>query len=213
MEIWLQNSKYNIRFPVIPSEYSISSTSNNVSVNITHLSEVTLLGNRNLESVTFETFFPKEYDPFYCDSIPEYSPAEYREKFEEMKRDGVCKLTLTGEADWSKKVTIEQLDSKENDGSGDITISFTFKEYVKPIITVQDNVTKKTETTPSRPEKKANKDTSYTIKSGDCLSRIAQQLTGKASNWKTIYEDNKDILGSNPNLIYPGQQIKIRASY
>lgn len=211
MEIWLKNNDTNVRFPVVPAEYSISSASNNTSVNVTALSEVTLLGNRNLETVTFETFFPATYNEMYCDIPPAMTPAQYRETFEKMKRAGVCKLTMTGEANWSKQVTIESMDSKEDDGSGDITIAFTFKEYVKPIVTLV-KVKKGKKNSNSRTEK-GGKDKTYTVKKGDCLSRIAQSQTGKSSNWQAIYSDNKSVIGSNPNLIYAGQVYKIRAKY
>ena len=48
----------------------------------------------------------------------------------------------------------------------------------------------------------------YTVQSGDSLSAIAKSKLGSASKWQEIYELNKDIL-SNPNLIYPGQKLKI----
>jgi nucleoid-associated protein YgaU len=45
---------------------------------------------------------------------------------------------------------------------------------------------------------------SYTVKSGDTLSKIAQREYGDASDWRKIYEANKDTI-KNPDLIYPGQ--------
>ena len=213
MEIWLKNSKYNIRFPVLPSDYSISSSSNNTSVNITALSEVNLLGNRQLQQVTFEALFPKVYNSTYCDIQPEHKPAQYREIFEAMKRSGVCKLTLTG-VKWSKQVTIEQLDSKEDDGTGDVKITFTFKEYVAPKVSKIKSTKKKKKAkkNSNRTTKKTDNRT-YKVKSGDTLSRIAQTQTGKSGNWKAIYEDNKGAIGSNPNKIKVGQSLKLRASY
>ena len=215
MEIWLKNSKYNIRFPVLPSEYSITSSSNNTSVNVTALSEVTLLGNRMLQQVTFEALFPKVYNSTYCDIPPEHKPAQYREIFEAMKRAGVCKLTLTG-VKWSKQVTIEQLDAKEDDGTGDVTITFTFKEYVAPKVQKIKSTAKKKKKAKKSSSNRSTKTTEtrvYTVKRGDCLSRIAQAQTGKSGNWKTIYEDNKGTIGSNPNIIRAGQSLKLRASY
>ena len=46
----------------------------------------------------------------------------------------------------------------------------------------------------------------YEIKSGDNLSKIAKKYPGMT--WKKIYEANKDTI-KDPNLIYPGQKIKI----
>ena len=49
----------------------------------------------------------------------------------------------------------------------------------------------------------------YTVKAGDSLWKIAKQLYGSGADWKKIYEANKDVIGGNPNLIYPGQTFTI----
>jgi nucleoid-associated protein YgaU len=48
----------------------------------------------------------------------------------------------------------------------------------------------------------------YTVKSGDSLSKIAQREYGDASQWKKIHEANRDII-KNPDLIHPGQTLKL----
>ena len=50
---------------------------------------------------------------------------------------------------------------------------------------------------------------SYTVVKGDSLSRIAKSLYGNASKWHAIYEANKAVIGSNPDLIKPGQVLTI----
>ena len=47
--------------------------------------------------------------------------------------------------------------------------------------------------------------------SGDTLSGIALKYYGSAARdkWMLIYEENKGIIGDNPNLIRPGQVFKI----
>lgn len=208
MEIWLRNDAYNVRFPVLPAEYTISSSSNNTSVHVTALSEVTLLGDRNLQEISFETFIPKIYDATFCDCVPQYSPTEFASILEQMKRSGVCRLTMSGV--FAGQVTIETLDTNENDGTGDVNISLSLKEYIKPVVTkVSTRVISETRTAKAG----AGASKTYTAKSGDNLSKIAQSQTGKAGNWRTIYSDNQGTIGSNPNLIKPGQQLKIRASY
>jgi len=49
---------------------------------------------------------------------------------------------------------------------------------------------------------------SYTVKSGDTLSKISQQYYGSAGQYMKIFEANKDQL-SDPNKIQPGQVLKI----
>ena len=48
----------------------------------------------------------------------------------------------------------------------------------------------------------------YTVKSGDSLSKIAKQVYGDASQWKKIHEANKAKI-PNPDLIHPGDQLVI----
>ena len=49
---------------------------------------------------------------------------------------------------------------------------------------------------------------SYTVKSGDSLSKIAKHFYGDASKWHQIYEANRDKI-KNPDLIHPGQEFTI----
>jgi nucleoid-associated protein YgaU len=46
-----------------------------------------------------------------------------------------------------------------------------------------------------------------TVKPGDTLSGIAAEY-GK--DWHKIYAVNKDTIGSDPNLIYPGQKLVVK---
>ena len=48
----------------------------------------------------------------------------------------------------------------------------------------------------------------YTVKSGDSLSKIAKEVYGDASDWKKIHEANKAKI-PNPDLIQPGQELVI----
>ncbi len=48
----------------------------------------------------------------------------------------------------------------------------------------------------------------YTVKSGDSLSKIAKNLLGDGNKWPKIFEANKEVI-KNPDLIYPGQQLRI----
>lgn len=49
---------------------------------------------------------------------------------------------------------------------------------------------------------------SYTVVSGDSLSKIAKRHYGDATKWKAIFEANRDLI-SNPDLIHPGQVLTL----
>jgi nucleoid-associated protein YgaU len=46
------------------------------------------------------------------------------------------------------------------------------------------------------------------VVAGDSLSKIAKKIYGDGKRWKEIFEANKDKI-KNPDLIHPGQVLKI----
>jgi nucleoid-associated protein YgaU len=50
----------------------------------------------------------------------------------------------------------------------------------------------------------------YTVKPGDSLSKIARHHYGDATKWHAIFDANRDQL-DNPDLIHPGQVLKLPA--
>ncbi len=59
----------------------------------------------------------------------------------------------------------------------------------------------------------------YTVVSGDSLWRISRALlsevgsvpdgSGISDLWRAIYDANRELIGANPNLIHPGQVLRI----
>lgn len=72
----------------------------------------------------------------------------------------------------------------------------------KPIADFSDVQSGSSSTAPS-----ANP-TTYTVKSGDSLSKIAKHVYGDADKWHAIYEANKDKI-KNPDLIHPGEVLTL----
>lgn len=50
----------------------------------------------------------------------------------------------------------------------------------------------------------------YTVARGDSLSKIAKTVYGDANRWREIFEANRDQI-ENPDLIHPGQVLKLPA--
>ncbi|MFI1104774.1 peptidoglycan DD-metalloendopeptidase family protein [Streptomyces melanogenes] len=51
--------------------------------------------------------------------------------------------------------------------------------------------------------------TTYKVKSGDCLSRIAEDH--RLGGWQRLYQDNREVVGSDPALIRPGMKLVLGA--
>lgn len=49
----------------------------------------------------------------------------------------------------------------------------------------------------------------YTVRSGDSLWAISSRFYGSGFQWQRIYQANRGVIGSNPNLIYAGERLAI----
>jgi len=210
LEIWLKQGDTTFRFAVLPPEYEVASESGNTQVMINALGEINLIGKGKLKNISFSTFFPKKpYD--FCQYTRFPSPRESVRIIEEMKNNGVLRLIMTG-TPINMECTIECFTWGENDGTKDINVTLEFKEYRRVrIISKKGKEVPPSQVIPEATERPAKEVTStiYTVAKGDTLSKIAKTLTGNSANWKAIYEQNKEVIGGNPDLIYPGQQLVI----
>ena len=53
----------------------------------------------------------------------------------------------------------------------------------------------------------------YIVQKGDCLWSIAQDEFGDGMRWNELYEENKEVIGDNPDLILTGIRLIINAVF
>jgi len=217
VQIWLKGGA-PMRFPVLPSEYKVQGGRGMETVNIKAVGETDLGGMRGLRTVSFSSFFPKHYDASYCEFRGIKNPQRYVKQIEQMMNGGIIKLIITGTA-INFPCRISSFEWGEDDGTGDIRFSITLKEHRKIAISQSSVVAESQATAQTASEDTSAKDTAkredtrekpktYTVKRGDSLSSIARKLTG-SSDWHALYEQNKGVIGSNPNLIKDGTVLTI----
>jgi nucleoid-associated protein YgaU len=64
-------------------------------------------------------------------------------------------------------------------------------------------------TAPCDPGREAKADGhAYVVRAGDTLSTIAERrhVTG---GWRSLYEHNREVVGADPDMIRPGQQLSL----
>ncbi|HTW19997.1 MAG TPA: transglycosylase family protein [Mycobacteriales bacterium] len=52
----------------------------------------------------------------------------------------------------------------------------------------------------------------YRVRHGDTLAEIARRHHVKGG-WRTVYRDNRHVIGSNPSAIHAGEKLKLRAHH
>ena len=125
--------------------------------------------------------------------------------------DIVVKIKLKQYREYGTKVvnldenSVEE--TTETSGGSNITaaisVASSLVSAVKKIAaTITETRSTETSPEPTSPE-------TYTVVKGDCLWNIAKKYYGDGSKYTVIYNANTDVIGGNPNLIYPGQVLTI----
>jgi len=212
-QLWLtyNGEKEKIQFPVLPEEFEVSYGNKNTSVQISGLGEIVVLQDRAAIEVSWESFFPATRFPgIQVDSIT--PPATLFKTLCEWKSSNVpAHLILTG-TDANFFVAIQSITATEKGGDLDsIHYKIKLKEY-REVKVRQVKVDTVTQTATVEPQQTRTdnrvQETTYTVKSGDCLWNIAKKLLGSGSRYTEIASLNADQI-KNPNLIYPGQVLRI----
>lgn len=208
MEIWLswQNNTERLRLPVLPPSFEVSVGNLNTRVNINEIGNINLIGKSDLKEMTIESFFPaQEY--YFVEYTGFPKPYECVEMIEKWRLSGKPIRLIITDTPINIAMAIENFSYGERDGTGDVYYSLELAEYVF-LETRTESKQRGYKLEGERPvTKEIPKE--YIIKPGDTLWSIAKKLTGNGANWKTIYDKNKNVIGSNPNLIFPGQKLVI----
>lgn len=213
-----------VLFPVPPSKITVKINGKNETVTLINEGEANILKSAGLSDVEFKLLLPNTEYPF-AEYPQQYRDAKfYLEKLEELKTGRKpFQYILTRRISKKKKlfdtnmtVSLENYSVEEDAGDGfDITVKVELKQYKEvstKTCTVDISLPKpQAAMQQERETSNAPSGGTYTVVSGDCLWKIAKQFYGDGGKWGAIYNANKDVIGGNPNLIYPGQILTIPA--
>lgn len=212
MEIHLKDSSgKDLWFPVNPEEITIKREKGIETVSILSLGDFDFPTGEKAKEIAFSSFFPSEYDS-YCnyENIPD--PVEAMNVLNTMiLRKEPVRLVMT-DIGVNLLVLVSGHQTNIKGGEpGDVYFELTLRTWRAPKVHVkaaaaagQASKTKAGST--SRPDTKKNPKT-YTVKSGDSLSKIAKLELGNSSKWQAIYSLNTKTIGKDPNKIKPGMKL------
>lgn len=233
MEIYIypqgQSKKKGIRIPWIPEEIEWNTgEKTELSYNILDYGEITVPVKKARGGMTFSWsgIFPSAKHkglPFMHGTW--HNPRYYSKRLTDWKNNGTSLVLLATGTRINHKVYISSYTETYSGGFGDVEYTIEFKWRRD----VQVKVVKKKKKSSGNPDtdKKVKGKTStpqnattYTIKTGDTLWKIAEKQLGSGSKYTKIYEKNKTILDQKAkdagfkdskggSLIFAGTKITI----
>ena len=203
-----------INIPVLPAKLNVSSPGKNERETVLELGEVLLLRKKGLRILSWESFFPVSKAPYTVGQIRDpVSIVQAIQKARDQKSP--VRFLITGtDLDCNLRMGIDSFEYEERSGElGDLYYTIKLYEWKdispKRIVLPEKKEEPAKTQEPERPGKPEQTSKTYTVKPGDCLWNIAKAIYGKGSDYTKIYNANKGVIGSNPNLIYAGQVFTI----
>lgn len=209
MDIYLKKTDSDlIRFPILPGQVGLSTSSNLQNEHINGLGEVVLFGGNKLKKVDLSSMFPnKEYRFNQYSNVPK--PYDFIVKLQQWKDEGrVLRYIVTG-TNINLPVMIESFEYSEKDITRDVYFSLSLIEHKGVTINkkpVGDSNSGSDNNTDRPTETKPPTQKTHTVVKGDCMWNIAKKYYGKGTLWTKVRDANTTKYPSlkKNTIIYPG---------
>ena len=213
--------------PIAPDKLQVKINNANDTLTLINEGQINILKTPELTDVEFECIIPQTKYPFASYRSGFKNASYFLDYFESLKVDKkpfqfiVSRTLPNGKVLFSTniKVSLEDYKITEQAKDGfDLKVKIKLKQYRDygtKTVNIKMSGSKPTATVQNARAAGASPDPtgaqSYTVVRGDCLWNIAKRFYGNGAKYTVIYNANKEVIGANPNLIYPGQVLTIPA--
>ena len=199
-----------LHLPVNPFEITINKSKRFETINILNLGEVDFASGEQLKEIAFASLFPAEHGPF-CRYANIPKPEEAMSRLERWtESDKPVRLIVTTVDINLLVFIIAQRMTIRGGEPGDIYYELSLRAWrevkINKVSAAGQGSSQAVATTAARPDTKPVPKV-YVVVPGDTLFKIAKMQLGSGDRWKQIYEQNRTVIGNDPNRIHPGQKL------
>lgn len=222
MDLYLteKDTGWRLSWCLLPDKVKAKATSNFISYDFISIGETKIPSGQKLRTFSWSGTFPgaaMKKMPFVKAALY-HTPKEMISTIEKWRTNHTELQLLLTESPINATVYLKSFTYEPTGGVGNVDYTIEFIES-KPVTVYTIKEAKTTEsakssnissglrptTNKTKTNTKSEQTKTYTVKKGDCLWNIAKTKLGSGARYTEIYNLNKKVIGSNPNLIYPGQ--------
>lgn len=208
MDFYLTTGSQRIHFPMNPEKITANTGARVLSFETIGLGEIALPKGTKIARISFEGFFPGEGRQALGILKSWQAPQFIVDQLQQWRNSGKKIRLLVTETPLNLDVYIDSFNHNYSGGHGDISYSLDLIQ-ARTLTVYTENEMKNTGSKASPPRSSPEAPKTYTVRSGDSLYAIAKRTLGDGSRWREIYDTNKKTIGPDPNLIRPGQVLRI----
>lgn len=203
----------DLHLPVNPGEVTVEGAKKIETVSIINIGDVDFPVGDERTGISFGSFFPRDYDQSYCQYVSIPTPEEALGRLIALRIGGKPIRLLITETAINVLVLITRTTHRYVGGEpGDIYFEVSMRQWREVKVRTSAEAATLMAASPGIAQQRPRPDTkpvpkTYVVKSGDTLWKIAKKELGNGNKYSAIYEANKDIIGPDPNKIFPGQKL------
>lgn len=197
-----------VELPVLPEKITVKSSLQGNEKTVLELGNVNLLKAVKLKTISFNSFFPAAKIPSVT-ARKLCEPLWYVQKIKSVmiSKKPFRLVMIGGDLDINTQMTVDSFEYSESYGAvGDFDYKLTLKEWVdyspRKVTIRQETAASapvavtESKTRSGQPQSapKDDKSATYTVKRGDCLWSICQQIYGNGNLYAKFYQANKDVI-------------------
>ena len=211
MDFYLTDTRnQRIQLPLPPERITANTGARVISFETIALGEIAIPKGKRVARISWDGIFPGEPRRALGIFSAWTEPAALVDILQRWRDSGEKLRLLVTETPLNLDVYIDSFDHSYAGGHGDISYRLELVQARSLAVGPENEVqVQRVAVSAARSRPAPPPPRTYVVKPGDTLWGIAKMLLQNGARWREIYDLNRNVIGPDPNLIRPGQSLRI----